>query len=72
MIPHFCVLTVIIILSTIYYFYNVYLPSTKNNDKLVSPESFLSFDQEYSKIIERTIEPKYLSRFNTYNEYKIQ
>ena len=71
MIPHFCILTAILIISTIYYFYKVYLPSTKNKQKLVAPENFLSFDQEYNNMVNKIIEPKYLSRFSTYTEYKI-
>ena len=71
MIPHFCVLAAIILVSTIYYYYMIYLPYTKKAPELVSPESFLSFEEHYSNIVNNTIEPKYYSRFKTFNEYKL-
>ena len=69
MIPHLCLLLFIILLSTITYYYNVYLPSKES--KLNSPENFSTFIEEFNNIVKQVVEPKYYSRFNTFNEFKI-
>ena len=63
--PHGIILLIILLLSV--FAYTIYI----KNNRLVPPETFMSFENNYNRLVNNIVKPNNFSRFKYFNEFKI-